>query len=158
MKYPQAAATAKPISPLQPLFHLGVEVDKDAMSRFFAGIEGKSLEEICAAGAEKLAKFGGGGGGKRRGEGFLGGRRETAGRHTPIQICCPIVGGIGGGGGGGSRPSGRIGQGVVFLSKHTEHFPTQHTLYKQTIQFLADWPRRRLETEPYYRWRRIPST
>ena len=42
---------------------VGVDVDAADLKRFLAGVEGKDLAEIMAAGKEKLAKFGGGGGG-----------------------------------------------------------------------------------------------
>ena len=42
---------------------VGVDVDAADLKRFLAGVEGKDLAEVLAAGKEKLAKFGGGGGG-----------------------------------------------------------------------------------------------
>uniref|UniRef100_A0A6S8V2J5 60S acidic ribosomal protein P2 n=1 Tax=Pelagomonas calceolata TaxID=35677 RepID=A0A6S8V2J5_9STRA len=42
---------------------VGVDVDAADLKRFLAGVEGKDLAELMAAGKEKLAKFGGGGGG-----------------------------------------------------------------------------------------------
>ena len=39
---------------------VGVDVDAADLKRFLAGVEGKDLAELMAAGKEKLAKFGGG--------------------------------------------------------------------------------------------------
>ena len=48
---------------------VGVDVDAADLKRFLAGVEGKDLAELMAAGKEKLAKFGGGGGGGSGGGG-----------------------------------------------------------------------------------------
>ena len=75
---------------------VGVDVDAADLKRFLAGVEGKDLAEIMAAGKEKLAKFGGGGGGGGR-------RRRRRRRRRRARRGGEEGGGRGGGGIGMDR-------------------------------------------------------
>merc|ERR1711920_1140850 len=50
------------------LSSVGIEAEEEQLTRFFKEIEGKDIEEVIAAGEEKLAKFGGAAGPAAGGE------------------------------------------------------------------------------------------
>ena len=45
------------------LASMEVEADADALTKLFAALEGKNIDDLIEAGKDKLSKFGGGGGG-----------------------------------------------------------------------------------------------
>ena len=57
---------------------VGVEVDSEALDRLLSDLEGKDLDELLAAGKERLAKFGAGGGGGGGGGGAAAGGAAAA--------------------------------------------------------------------------------
>ena len=58
------------------LASMEVEADSDALTKFFAALEGKNIDELIEAGKDKLSKFGGGGGGGGGGAGAGGAAAE----------------------------------------------------------------------------------
>ena len=51
------------------LASMEVEADADALTKLFAALEGKNIDDLIEAGKDKLSKFGGGGGGGGGGSG-----------------------------------------------------------------------------------------
>ena len=45
------------------LASMEVEADTEALTKLFAALEGKNIDDLIEAGKDKLSKFGGGGGG-----------------------------------------------------------------------------------------------
>ena len=58
------------------LASMEVEADTEALTKLFAALEGKNIDDLIEAGKDKLSKFGGGGGGGG-GAGGAGGAEEA---------------------------------------------------------------------------------
>lgn len=56
---------------------VGIDADADSLNKLISELEGKELNELLAAGKERLAKFGGGGGGGGAGAAGEGAAEEA---------------------------------------------------------------------------------